>query len=97
MGGAVCFTYESARKEAVILRTSMSLSEVSSNPGVSMRTTGRPSRRKGSVAWTVFVKDRSPSPIPKLDLLMRLMNCLNHGGVGDQTDSLAFELKRNVR
>ena len=41
-------TYETSRKAAIILRTSVSLSEVSSNPGVSIKTTRRPSRSKAS-------------------------------------------------
>ena len=50
-GGENLFiAYEFARNEAIMLRTSVSLSEVSSKPGVSMRTTGRPSNWKASVA-----------------------------------------------
>ena len=85
-----------------MLRISVSESDVSSNPGVSTKTAGRPSRRKGFVAWTVFVKDCSPSPIPKFDPLMRLMNCLNQRGPGGQKHNepsrrSTAELKQNVR
>ena len=76
------FTHEVARKAAIILRTSVSLRVVSSNPGVSIKTTRRPSRLKAPAGWTVFVQDRNPLPTPRLDPLMRLMNCADHDRVG---------------
>ena len=75
------FTHEVARKAAIILRTSVSLRVVSSNPGVSIKTTRRPSRLKAAAGWTVFVQDRNPLPTPRLDPLTRLMNCVDHDRV----------------
>lgn len=76
-GDQIWFTHEVARKAAIILRTSVSLRVVSSNPGVSIKTTRRPSRSKAPATCTVFVQDRRPLLTPRLDPLTRLMNCAN--------------------
>ena len=55
----------------------MSLRVVSSNPGVSIRMTRRPSRWKAPASWTEFVQDRSPRPTLRSDPLTRLMNCVD--------------------
>ena len=78
------FTYEVARKAAIIFRTSVSLRTVSSNPGVSISTTRRWSRLKEPAICTAPVQDRSPFPTPRSDPLMRLMNCVIHGQAYDE-------------
>ena len=78
------FTYEVARKAAIILRTSVSLLVVSSNPGVSIKTTRRPSKLKAPATWTVFVQDRSPLLTPRLDPLTRLINCVDRGQAAER-------------
>ena len=45
-------TYVAARKSAIIFKISVSLFEVSSNPGVSMRVTTLLSRVNLSASWT---------------------------------------------
>ena len=72
------FAYEAVRKVAIILRTSTSLRSVSSNPGVSIKTTWRPSTPKGSPGCTPLVQDSRPSLVARLDPLMRLTNCVKH-------------------
>ena len=57
----------------------MSLRVVSSNPGVSTKTTRRPSRLKPPPNCMAFVQDRSPPPTPRSDPLTRLMNCVDYG------------------
>ena len=52
----------------------MSLLVVSSNPGVSIKVTTRPSRLNGCATWTMLVQDLSPLPMCKFDPLARLMN-----------------------
>ena len=73
------FTYEVARKAAIILRIYVPLIVVSSNPGVSIKTTRQPSKLKSPVGCAVFVQHRSPPPTPRLDLLARLTNYVIHG------------------
>jgi len=73
------FTYEVSRKAVIILRMSVSLRVVSSNPGVSIKTTRRPSILKAIAGCTLLVQDSNPSPMPRLAPLMRLINCENHG------------------
>ena len=53
---------------------SESLFEVSSNPGVSMRVTDRPSNSKVWANWTVLVQDSSPPPTRRFEPLARFMN-----------------------
>lgn len=55
-------------------RMSESLFVVSSNPGVSMRVTDRPSSSKAWAIWTTLVQDWRPLPILRFDPLARLMN-----------------------
>jgi hypothetical protein len=55
-------------------RISESLFAVSSNPGVSTRTTSFPSRRKGDVCSIRSVQDVKLSPMRKFDPLARLIN-----------------------
>jgi hypothetical protein len=59
---------------AIILRMSASLLVVSSNPGVSIRVTCRPSNSKGSEVWTTLVQERRPFPTRRVDPLTRLIN-----------------------
>ena len=66
--------YVAARKNAIILKISVSLFEVSSNPGVSMRVTALPSRMSLLASWTSAVHDSKPIPIRKFEPLARLMN-----------------------
>ena len=73
-------TYEVARNAAIILKTSVSLLTVSSNPGVSIKTTRRPSKLKTLPGCTLSVQDWSPWLTARLDPLMRLMNCTGDRG-----------------
>lgn len=75
----MCFAYEVSRNAAIILRMSTSLCIVSSNPGVSIKTTRRPSRLKGFPGCTTLVEDSSPIPTRMLDPLTRLINCVTTG------------------
>ena len=68
------WTYVVARNSAISVRISVSVFEVSSNPGVSMRVTGLPSRRNLSVTWTSAVHDSSSIPTRKFEPLARLIN-----------------------
>ena len=63
-----------AKKAAIIFKTSVSLLEVSSNPGVSMRTTPLPSRVNRSARWTSVVHDSRFIPTRRLERLARLTN-----------------------
>ena len=63
-----------ARKSAIIFRISVSLFEVSSNPGVSMRVTVLPSTANLSVTWTSAVQDSKPIPTRRFEPLARLIN-----------------------
>jgi len=85
------FTYEVARKAAIVLRTSVSLCTVLSNPGVSIRLTRRPSRSKGANC-TVFVQDRSPLQTLELDPLTRLTNFVVHCRVETHNKLSRFSL-----
>ena len=66
--------YAVAKKAAIILKMSVSLFEVSSNPGVSMRTTFLPSRANSSASWTSVVHDFKFIPIRRFERLARLIN-----------------------
>ena len=66
--------YVAARKAAMIFKISVSLFEVSSNPGVSMRVTTLPSRVNLPASWTSAVHDSNPVPTRKFDPLARLIN-----------------------
>ena len=68
------WTYVVARKRAISLRISVSVFEVSSNPGVSMRVTGLSSRVNLSVTWTSAVHDSNSIPTRRFEPLARLMN-----------------------
>ena len=63
-----------AKKAAIVCNISVSLFEVSSNPGVSMRTTLRPSRVNPSESWTSAVQDSNPIPTRRFEPLARLIN-----------------------
>ena len=81
---SLSFTYDVARKAATILRTAVSLRSVSSNPGVSIKTTGYLPSLKASETCTMTVQDLSPSLTANLDPLKRFMNCSNCGvGTGE--------------
>ena len=67
-------THVVARKAAIILKISVSLFEVSSNPGVSMRMIFRPSRVNSSASWTSYVHDSNSFPTRRLEPLVRLIN-----------------------
>lgn len=58
----------------MILRTSASDLDVSSNPGVSIRRTVVPATLKGSEYDTVSVQESRSSPITRLEPEARLMN-----------------------
>jgi len=51
------WAYVVTKKAAIIFKTSVSLLEVSSNPGVSIRTTSLPSRVNRFARWTSVVHD----------------------------------------
>ena len=69
----VC-TYVEAKKVAIIVRISVSVFDVSSNPGVSMRITLLPSRVNSSASVTSAVHDANPIPIRRFEPLARLIN-----------------------
>lgn len=62
------------RYAAMDERMSVSLRDVSSNPGVSIKVTMRPLRRNGLEVRTSDVQLSRPRPTGKLDPLARLMN-----------------------
>ena len=68
------WAYVVAKKAAIICKISVPLFEVSSNPGVSMRTTSRPSRVNRFEGWTSAVHDSKPIPTRRFEPLARLMN-----------------------
>jgi len=84
-------THVVARKLAIVWRTSVSLRVVSSNPGVSIKTTRRPSRSKDPAICTALVQDRNPLPTTRSDPLMRLMNCGSRPGQGGIHNELAWQ------
>lgn len=63
-----------AKKDAIIFKTTVSLFEVSSNPGVSMRITLLPPRVNLFASWTSSVQDSKSIPIRRFERLARLMN-----------------------
>ena len=65
------------RNRAIILRMSVSDTLKSSNPGVSIKVTRRPSSMNVSVVSTVDVHEESPRPIATPASLTRLMNYNN--------------------
>lgn len=69
-----CHAYAVAKKSAIILKTSVSLLVVSSNPGVSMSTTRLPSSVNSFASWTSSVHDVRFTPTCKFEWLARLMN-----------------------
>ena len=68
------WTHAVAKKAAIIFKISVSLFEVSSNPGVSTRVTLVPSRVNLSVTLTSAVHDSKPIPVCRLEPLARLIN-----------------------
>ena len=68
------WTHVVAKKVAIVLKISVSLLEVSSNPGVSMRVTLLPSRVNLSATWTSSVHDSKPVPTRRFEPLARLIN-----------------------
>lgn len=77
----VCVTYEAPRKATIVRSVTVSFCVVSLNPGVSIKTTRRPSSSKAPAICTVFVQESSPSLTPRLDPLTRLMNCADGGDI----------------
>ena len=94
-GQGLSFTYEDSRKAAMILRISVSLFVVSSNPGVSIKRIGCPSSRKMRDMCTAAVQDLRPSLTSRLDPLARFMNCSYQGRVSSFDDACQAEM--NVR
>ena len=68
------YTHIVARKAAIIFKISVSLFEVSSNPGVSMRMTFWLSRVNSSASWTSSVHDSDPFATRSFEPLARLIN-----------------------
>ena len=66
--------YVVAKNAAISFKISASLFVVSSNPGVSMRMTGFPSRVNLSARLTSVVDDSKPIPTRRLEPLARLIN-----------------------
>ena len=93
-------TYVSAKKNAIISRISVPLFEVSSNPGVSMGTTGLPSRTNLLASWTLAVHDSKPIPIRRFEPLGRLTRVGSYthailtGGAGIDLCSVALAYSR---
>ena len=67
-------THMVARKDPISFKTSVSIFEVSSNPGVSMRVTALPLRVNSSASWTSTVHDSNPIPIGRFEPVARLIN-----------------------
>ena len=67
-------TYVVSKNEPIDFKISVSLLEVSSNPGVSKRTTFRPSKWNGGATWISLVHDCKPAPTPKSLPLAKLIN-----------------------
>ena len=67
-------TYMVAKKAAIVLKISTSLFGALSNPGVSMRITGLPSRVNTSVDLTSAVHQPTPVSTGRFEPLARLIN-----------------------
>ena len=67
-------TYAVAKGAAIISKTSISLFEVSSNPGISMRTTLLPSRVNSSARWTSVALEPKRVLTGSFEPLARLTN-----------------------
>ena len=67
-------THAVAKEAAIIFKTSVSVFEVSSNPGVSMRSTLCPSRVNIFESWTSAVHDSKSVPTRRFEPLARLTN-----------------------
>ena len=67
-------TYVLERYAAIMVKISVSLRVVSSNPGVSIRITTRPSTKKGREICTSLVQLSRPRPTGRLDPLAVLIN-----------------------
>ena len=63
-----------AKKAAIVFKTSASLFEVSSNPGVSTRVTALPPRVNLFESLTSVVDDSEPIPIRRFESLARSIN-----------------------
>ena len=72
--GSLRRTHAVAKKSAIIFNTSVSLFVVSSNPGVSMRTTRLPSRVNSLASCTSSVHEVRFTPTGRFEWLARLMN-----------------------
>lgn len=68
------WTYVVFKKAAIIFKTSVSLFNVSSKPGVSMRITLCPSRVNSSASWMSVVQDFRLFPTRRFEPLARLTN-----------------------
>ena len=67
-------TYLASKKALTFSKISVSVVEVSSNPGVSMRVIVLPSRMNSSESWTWSVHDSKPVPTRRFEPLARLIN-----------------------
>ena len=67
-------THEVVKKAAMSFKISVSLCIVSSNPGVSMRITLRPSRLNTFASWTSAVHDSNSIPTIRFESLAMLMS-----------------------
>ena len=70
---SVC-THVVAKKAAIVFKTSVSLFDVSSNPGVSIRVTALPSRVNSFASSTSVVHRSEPIPVRRFEPLARLIN-----------------------
>ena len=68
------YSYVAPSQSEIFLSTSVSLFSVSSNPGVSTKTTLLPSKSNGAVAAMTSVHDRRPSLVGRPEFDTRLMN-----------------------
>jgi len=67
-------SYEVDKKAAILVNMSVSLVVVSSNPGVSINVTERPSNQNGCACATSTVHDTNPLPTRRSEPLATLMN-----------------------
>ena len=83
------WTYVVVKNVAIISKISVSLFEVSLNPGVSTRTTLLPSRVNSSESLTSAVHDSKPVATGRFEPLARLMNWR-------QPDELVVAVTRHI-
>ena len=73
------WTYVVVKKAAIVCKISVSLFEVSSNPGISTRRTSLPSIVNTSESWTSAVHDSVPVLTRRFEPLARLINWMQLG------------------